>query len=156
LKTELIVIGKARAKFVKLGIDYYQTRLSSLNPVRIVTVKPEPITRSKRSEDIKLAESQRILDRIDSQTLVIALDPEGKELTSSQLAGKIGEWEQTGRNKMVFIIGGPLGLHAEVIKRADSVLALSRLTFSHELCLLAGLEQLYRAYSIKAGLPYAK
>ncbi len=156
MKIELIVVGAPRAKHVKLGAEHYLKRLKPLAPVELRPVKAESMTASSRDETVRAAEADRILARLDRGAITVALDPGGREVSSDELTRMFDRWERSGKNRLAFVIGGPLGLDEKVIKRAESVLALSRLTFSHELSLLVALEAIYRALSIKAGLPYAK
>ena len=84
----------------------------------------------------------------------VVLDERGAQTTSRELAQKIGAWELSGPRDFALIIGGADGHDDELRAAAGWLWALSRLTFQHELALLVALEQLYRAYAIKAGMPY--
>ena len=86
--------------------------------------------------------------------LRIVLDERGEELTSRALAGKIDAWEQSSVKAGAILIGGADG-HTDALRKAAGwTWSLSRLTLQHELALVVLYEQLYRAYTIKAGLPY--
>lgn len=156
MKVEFLIISRPKAKHVKAGIDFYLKRLTSLAPVEITSVKAEAIITGRSEADIKRAEADRLLARLDQSALAVALDPTGRQIDSEQLAKRLTKWDRSGRNRLSFIIGGPLGLDQTVLDRADEVISLSRLTFSHELSLLIALEAVYRSLSIKAGRPYAK
>ncbi|MBW1713795.1 MAG: 23S rRNA (pseudouridine(1915)-N(3))-methyltransferase RlmH, partial [Deltaproteobacteria bacterium] len=119
-------------------------------------VKPEPLTKTSQPDLVRAAEGDRILRRIKGSGFSVALDVSGRSLSSEELANQLGRWEKSGLNRLTFVIGGPLGLGQKVLMRVEDVLSLSRLTFSHELCLLVGLEQLYRALALRAGRPYAR
>jgi 23S rRNA (pseudouridine1915-N3)-methyltransferase len=87
--------------------------------------------------------------------LRVVLDERGEELTSRDLAGRISAWEQQpGVKGVALLIGGADGHTPELRAAADWRWSLSRLTLQHEMALLLVLEQIYRAYSIKAGTPY--
>jgi 23S rRNA (pseudouridine1915-N3)-methyltransferase len=77
-------------------------------------------------------------------------------MNSRALAAQIEGWEMQGRKKITFIIGGPLGLSPAILAKADLILSLSAMTFTHEMTRLLLLEQLYRACTIKAGEKYHK
>ena len=81
------------------------------------------------------------------------IDERGKEPRSIELADWLQRQQQTAR-RLVFIIGGPYGFSQQVYSRADSMLSLSRLTFSHQMVRLIFVEQLYRACTIIKGEPY--
>jgi len=61
-----------------------------------------------------------------------------------------------GTSKIVFVVGGPLGLSEEFLKKVDSTLSLSQMTLPHELSKVILLEQIYRAFSILKGEKYHK
>jgi 23S rRNA (pseudouridine1915-N3)-methyltransferase len=156
LKIDFLVVGKPKAGFVARGVDHYLTHLIGLASVKVLAVKPEPLVKGGDPDRIRRAEAERLRKRIRGTGLLAALDVTGKELSSKGLARKLANWEAAGTNRLSFVIGGPLGLDRSLVGKADAVLSLSRMTLSHELCLLMGLEQLYRALSINAGRPYAK
>jgi 23S rRNA (pseudouridine1915-N3)-methyltransferase len=103
-----------------------------------------------------LEEGKQLLSKIEKKAFVVALDPTGSALTSEQLAEKIELWENQAYPIIIFLIGGPTGLSNEVQERADFILSLSQMTFTHEMARFILLEQLYRAFSIKAGSKYHK
>ena len=102
----------------------------------------------------KQQEAELLLDKINSPSYVIAFDTKGQEVDSPGLARLIEDWEQKGLQSIHFLIGGHLGFHEDIIKKADLVLSLSKLTFTHEMSRLILLEQMYRAWTIKAGQKY--
>jgi 23S rRNA (pseudouridine1915-N3)-methyltransferase len=86
--------------------------------------------------------------------LRVVLDERGAEVSSRDLAHKITAWEMQGPRDFALLVGGADG-HTEALRQAAGwTWSLSRLTLQHELALVVALEQLYRAYTIKAGLPY--
>lgn len=102
----------------------------------------------------KEAEGMRILEQIQTSDHLVLLDERGREYTSRQFAGFIDKKVQTVAKNLVFVIGGPYGFSQAVYNRADALLSLSKMTFPHELIRLFFVEQLYRAFSITANLPY--
>ena len=98
-------------------------------------------------------ESRALLARSDGMWRVV-LDEHGDHLASRDLAKKIDAWEQRGPRDFALLIGGADGHSDELRKAAGWTWSLSKLTLQHELALVVLLEQLYRAYTIKAGLPY--
>ena len=100
-------------------------------------------------------EGQSILSRLKPADHVIALCIDGPQLTSEAFAARVSQLEMRGK-RIVFVIGGSLGLSPDVIKRADEKLSLSKMTFPHQLARVLLLEQLYRACKINAGERYHK
>ena len=102
------------------------------------------------------ADESRVLSERSEGMLRVVLDERGDHVTSRDLAKKIDTWEQRGPRDFALLIGGADGHTDELRKAADWKWSLSKLTLQHELALVVTLEQLYRAYTIKAGLPYPR
>jgi 23S rRNA (pseudouridine1915-N3)-methyltransferase len=143
MKWHLMAIGKPKLPFAAAGADLYVGRIRSLASLDLQVLKGG-------NRD---AESAMLLRRSEGM-LRIVLDERGQELTSRELAARILEWEQRSVRSAALLLGGAEG-HSESIRMgADFTWALSRLTLQHELALVIALEQIYRAYTINAGLPY--
>ena len=99
-------------------------------------------------------EGKELLARLDSRDLIVALDENGKTLSSKELAEFIETKGIHGTSRITFVVGGAYGLSNEVLQKANYKLSLSRMTFSHQVIRLIFLEQLYRAFSIIHHLPY--
>ena len=155
----ILCVGKARERFYADAVAEYRKRLSALVPCEIVEVpdEPEPKQLSGAAmEQVKHTEGERLLSRIPSGAYVFALCVDAKQPTSEELAAKIQSLFNAGRSDLYFVIGGSLGLHENVLRRADEQLGLSRLTFPHQLVRAILAEQLYRAAKINAGQRYHK
>ena len=105
---------------------------------------------------LKEKEGKSILSKIKDNAYVIAMDLNGKQLTSVEFAKFISDCGIKGNSNLVFVIGGSLGLSQEVIKRADYKLCFSKMTFPHQLFRVMLLEQIYRGYRINNNEPYHK
>lgn len=101
-------------------------------------------------------EGEDILSRVGADPFLIALDERGRELDSIKLARLIEKQQLAGTRQITFVIGGPNGLSEAVRERAALVLALSKMTLTHELARVVLLEQIYRAFTIIHSLPYQK
>ena len=159
MKITLVTVGKIKEKFFEDAIKEYSKRLSRYCKLEILQVTDEktPEGASEAVElQIKEKEGQRILSLIRDDAYVIALAIEGKMLDSEELAEKIEKLGVSGISQIVFVIGGSLGLSAQVMKRADYALSFSRMTFPHQLMRVILLEQIYRSYRIIKGEPYHK
>ena len=159
MKITLVTVGKIKEKFFEDAIKEYSKRLSRYCKLEIVEVADEK-TPDGASEtlnaQIKEKEGQRILSLIRDDAYVIALAIEGKMLDSEELAERIEKLGVSGISQIVFVIGGSLGLSAQVMKRADYALSFSRMTFPHQLMRVVLLEQIYRSYRIMNHQPYHK
>lgn len=99
-------------------------------------------------EQVLEKETDRILKLIPEHSFVVLLDLRGKEISSPQLAEKMGQWMVGGVSHLTFVIGGPFGYTDALRKRADFRWSFSPLTFTHQMIRILLLEQIYRAFKI--------
>ena len=155
----IVSVGKLKEKYLKMGIDEYAKRLSSYAKIDFVEVPdekaPEQLSDAEM-ELVKKKEGERILAKINDGTHVIALALDGKMKTSEQMAADLDALMTYGKSKVAFIIGGSLGLHDDVLKRADEKLCFGKMTLPHQLMKLVLVEQIYRSFRIIKGEPYHK
>ncbi|MCJ8007309.1 23S rRNA (pseudouridine(1915)-N(3))-methyltransferase RlmH [Lederbergia wuyishanensis] len=159
MNISIITVGKLKEKYLKQGIDEYLKRLTAYAKVEIIEIPDEKapeILSDNEMLQVKAKEGDRILSKIHPDAHVIALAIEGKMKTSEELAERIDNLATYGKSKIVFVIGGSLGLSEEVMKRADEGLSFSKMTFPHQLMRLILVEQVYRAFRIIKGEPYHK
>ncbi|EGA91242.1 hypothetical protein GPDM_00195 [Planococcus donghaensis MPA1U2] len=159
MNISIISVGKLKEKYLKSGIEEYTKRLGSYSKINEIEVADEKAPEQLSDADmeiVKKKEADRIMAKISADAYVIALAIDGKMKTSEQLAKDIESLMTYGRSKIVFVIGGSLGLHDEVLKRADEKLSFSKMTFPHQLMKLILVEQVYRAFRIMKGEPYHK
>ena len=154
----LICMGRLKEKYWRDAAAEYEKRLSRFGKFETIELPdlPEPANSSPAIEaQICQKEGQAILGKLRDGDIVIALWIDGKRLDSVQLAEQMQKYGDTGR-RVVFIIGGSLGLSPEVIARAQLKLSFSPMTFPHQLARVMLLEQAYRACKINAGERYHK
>lgn len=159
MKITLITVGKIKEKYLRDAIAEYSKRLSRYCKLEIVEVADEktPDQASETvEENIRAKEGERILKYIKDDMYVITLEIDGKMLSSEEFAGKIESLGVQGKSKIVFVIGGSIGLGKEVLRRSDYALSFSKMTFPHQLMRVILLEQVYRGYRIINGEPYHK
>ena len=138
MNVKILLEGKIKEPYFKLGIDEFKKRL--FNSVEVI-------------------ETTDIAGYIEGreQAYVIAMEIEGKMLSSTEFAAKLREIEQDGYyNEIIFLIGGSDGLTPEVSARAHFKFSMSKLTFLHQEAVLILIEQIYRAHKILSGEPYHK
>ncbi|NMA50049.1 MAG: 23S rRNA (pseudouridine(1915)-N(3))-methyltransferase RlmH [Tissierellia bacterium] len=156
---DIIAVGKVKEKYINEGIKDYKKRLSRYTTLNIIEVDDEkaPEKLSNRDKDIiKKKEGERILNKITQDSYVIALSIDGKGLSSEEFADKINNLMIEGSSHITFIIGASLGLSNEVLKRAQTKLSFSKMTFPHQLMRMILLEQVYRSFRIIRNEPYHK
>lgn len=150
MKFRFIWIGKTKNKNWKALQEEYLKRLSFFVKCEIAEIKD-----SAKHESSEI-EGKRILEMLNPKTFAVLLDVSGKPVSSHQLSARIENWQNSAIKEVSFIIGGFEGVSEEIRERADYLLSLSFLTFTHEMARVILLEQLYRGYSILKGFPYQK
>ncbi len=155
MKLEIPFLGKTKDSFIEQGIQEYAGRLKHYSPLHLFTLKVKK-KRGWTEEQERHQEGQVLLDSLSPACLKVVLDVRGKQISSPELARQISRWEQEGRKQAAFLIGGPTGHSKDVLAQADFLLSFSAMTFTHDMIRLLLIEQLYRAYSIKAGERYHK
>lgn len=154
MKHTVLFLGKTKDDFIAKGIAEYSTRLKHYTSFSISTLREK--NRGKQGTSLKADQGSLLLGSVPSGSLIVALDSEGVQFTSEAFAEKIEDWELRGIKQVSYLIGGPEGLSENVVKSADLILSMSKMTFTHDLIRLFLTEQLYRAYTIKAGEKYHK
>ena len=151
MKITLITVGKI--------IEEYAKRLSKYCKLDVIEVTDEktPDRLSAVEENaIKEKEADRILKYIREDAFVYSLEITGEKMDSISFAKQIERIGIGGKSHIQFVIGGSLGLHESVSKRADRKVSFSDMTFPHQLMRVILLEQIYRSYRIISGEPYHK
>ncbi|MBP5154933.1 MAG: 23S rRNA (pseudouridine(1915)-N(3))-methyltransferase RlmH [Lachnospiraceae bacterium] len=155
----VLAVGKLKENYLREAVQEYLRRLSRYAKTEILEVEDEktPEGASPAAEaQIKEREGRRLLARIPEGAYVIALAIDGPMPDSVELSRHLQELGVRGESRLVFVIGGSLGLSPEVLSRADERLSFSRLTFPHQLMRVILLEQIYRSFRIARGEPYHK
>lgn len=160
LKINVICIGKIKEKYFTDAISEYAKRLTAFCRFNIIELAEERIKsntpNAAQIDEVLSAEGKRILQKISPSDHVIALCVEGKLMSSEELAGVLDSAAVSGKSTVDFIIGGSYGLSADVKKRADLRLSMSRMTFPHQMARVILSEQIYRAFEISSGGKYHK
>ena len=154
----LVCMGRLKEKYWRDAAAEYEKRLTRFGRWETIELPdlPEPANSSPAIEEqIKRKEGETILAKIREGDLVVCLCIDGQQMDSVRLSRKLTELSDTGR-RVVFVIGGSLGLAEAVVARAQLRLSFSPMTFPHQLARVMLLEQVYRAMKIAAGERYHK
>jgi 23S rRNA (pseudouridine1915-N3)-methyltransferase len=155
LRFELLFLGKTKEAYLAAGTTDYTKRLARYIATDIKTLKEKKLKKGE-SEKARIEKDSETLLQSSQGSQLVCLDRTGRQMDSLELAAQVENWAMQGQKKITFIIGGPLGLSKETLTKADLVLSLSPMTFTHEMTRLLLLEQLYRACTIRAGEKYHK
>jgi 23S rRNA (pseudouridine1915-N3)-methyltransferase len=148
MKIKLICIGKVKDKNLLELTANYSKKISFDAKLDIIELKDSTV----EDEGKKILE---IIDRIKDNFFVLVLSEEGKTLNSIEFSDIMKKIDLTVKT-FVFVIGGPYGLSSEVKNKANILLSLSKMTFTHEMCRLFLVEQIYRSISIIKNKKYHK
>lgn len=150
----LLTMGKTDVPWVRQGLELYVSRLSHYTRFTLTELPQLKNVSSLSQEQIKDREGVLLLSSVKSSDEVILLDEHGKEYRSLEFASFIEKKMSLGGRDLVFVIGGAYGFSNAVYDRADGMISLSKMTFSHQMVRTLFAEQLYRAFTILSGEPY--
>ena len=159
MKITILCVGKIKEAFYRDALAEYLKRMSRYAKVEIIEVADEKTPdkiNDNQKELILEKEAQRILDKLDRDSLKVTLEIQGKSYTSEEFAQFFSKAGIDGISHITFIIGGSLGLHSTVLNISNYPLSFSKMTFPHKLMRVILLEQIYRAYRINSNEPYHK
>jgi 23S rRNA (pseudouridine1915-N3)-methyltransferase len=151
MKLRILAVGTRMPDWVEAGVADYVRRMPKDCRIELTEV---PL--AQRGKDVargKLEEGEKLLAAVGSRDRVICLTVEGKRWSTPELADRLSGWRQEGRD-VCLLIGGPDGLDAACLARAETQWSLSPLTLPHALVRVVLAEQLYRAWSVLTGHPY--
>ena len=148
----VLCVGRLKESWQRAGVEEYLKRLSRYGKYSVEQVDDAPDSLGARAIE---REGEALLKRIRPGDHVVALCVEAPAPDSPGLANSMRRWAALGA-RTVLVIGGSLGLHECVLKRAQFRLSFSAMTFPHQLCRVILLEQVYRGYRILRNQPYHK
>lgn len=141
MKIRLITVGKA-PRWITEGFEHYTRRLPP-NTLDLVVASP------RRGQ----TDEARLLEAVREHEVLVVWDRRGQQMSSEGFAALLGRWRGSGRD-VALLIGGVNGFGSATRARAAHVLALSQMTWPHQLARVLVAEQIYRAWAIHARHPY--
>lgn len=154
MRIKLIAVGKTVEPYLKKGVEIYLDRLSHYVPFSLTELPDLKQTASLSEEQIKKKEGEMILKAVRPSDHLVLMDERGQMFSSKDWARDLEQKSVRLQGDLVFVIGGPYGFSGEVYARANGMISLSKMTFSHQMVRLIFVEQLYRAHTIIKGEPY--
>lgn len=151
MKLKVLWVGKTQEEWVRAGIDEYAGRIRRYCPLEIGEAREE---KGAQVEAGREAEGARLLKLLPRNPRLVLLDERGDQLTSVQLASFLEKERDGGTGDLVFAVGGAYGFSESMRARASRTIALSRMTFTHQMVRIFLLEQLYRGFTIINKEPY--
>lgn len=150
MRLHFVWIGKTRDRNCAALTDEYLGRIRRYAQVEVSELKEQ----RSGSDKVVAAESARLAAAVQRDDFVVLLDERGSQMRSVELGDLIERSRGNGVKRMAFVIGGFAGVDQAIRERADLQLSLSKMTLTHELARVILTEQVYRAFTLLAGLPY--
>lgn len=154
MNIKLIAIGKTDNKNLNALIEEYTKRLGFYIKFDLEIIPDIKNVKNLSESEQKIKEGQLILGKLVPTDQLILLDENGMEHTSVGFSDFLQKKMNSGIKTLVFVIGGPYGFSVEVYQKAQGKVALSQMTFSHQMVRLFVIEQIYRGFTILNNEPY--
>jgi 23S rRNA (pseudouridine1915-N3)-methyltransferase len=140
LKLIVVCVGRIRERELRAVADDYAAR----------------IRRYVRCEEVEVRDGAALDRALPKGAFVVALEVQGDAVSSETFARRLESWGSRGKGDVAFVIGGADGIPEHVSRAASARLSLSTMTLPHRLARVLLFEQLYRAFTIMRGEPYAR
>ena len=150
MKLRVVWVGKNRDSWVKEVVAEYAGRIRRYVPLELSEARDE---KGAEAEEMRRRECERLDKMVPPGATLVLLDERGEQMDSPGLAAYIGKQRDSGTGELVFAIGGAYGF-SEEFRRRGRLLALSKMTFTHQMVRVFLLEQIYRAFTILNNEPY--
>ncbi len=154
MEIKLICIGKTDNSDLEKLISIYENRLKHYIKFSLHIITDIKNTKKLSEEQQKIKEGVLIEKQLQASDTVVLLDENGKEFSSVSFSKFLNTKMVSGCKRLIFIIGGPYGFSKEIYEKYRYKIALSQMTFSHQIIRLFFVEQLYRANTILKNEPY--
>lgn len=155
MKFQFVWIGKTKNAPIRELLREYLDRIARFAGIEVAELRDRSDAGAGVTRILE-REGEDILSKIASAPFVVVLDERGRQIDSVGLSELIEKHRQAGTKEIAFVIGGHNGLADSVRRRADFVMALSKMTLTHEMARVVLAEQVYRAFAIIHDLPYQK
>lgn len=146
MKISIWCIGKTDEKYLIEGIDKYIQRLTHYTKIEYEVFKD--VKSGQTSEETLKREAEMILAKLKSDDLLVLMDERGDMYDSVKFSAYLQKLQNQANKHVIFLIGGAFGHHSTIRNRANHLISLSKMTFSHQMVRLFLAEQIYRAFTI--------
>tara|TARA_X000000950_G_scaffold113261_1_gene142528 strand:+ start:1636 stop:2106 length:471 start_codon:yes stop_codon:yes gene_type:complete len=152
MRLRVLAVGQKMPAWVDQGVEEYARRMPREISVEWLDIPPAKRGSATR-EKYRVQEAEAIEAKLSGKDYVVALDISGKAVSTELIAERFDQWQMQGE-QISIVIGGPDGLHPNILKGAKERWSLGQITLPHPLVRVILAEQLYRAWSVQAGHPY--
>ncbi len=156
MQLKVLWVGKTKNASLRALTEDYLARVRHFFPCEVMEIRDMSKARGGRGPDLLEAEAGEISRALPAGCKTVALDISGDEMSSGDFARWVGAELNRGTRTLAFVIGGPSGIHATIRDGARLRISFGKMTWTHEMCRVLLLEQLYRAACILRNIPYHK
>lgn len=156
MRIKIVWVGKTRNPQLGALILDYLTRVRHLIPCEIAEARDQARGRSLKGDELVAAQATHLMKLLEGSSRIVVLDERGKQFSSTEFARWFEVEQNRGVRETTFVIGGPDGVGSSIVERAHLKLSLGTMTWTHEICRVLLLEQIYRALCILKNIPYHK
>ena len=153
MRIKLLAIGTRMPQWVERGYLEYAQRMPKLCELELIEISAKKRGKNADTARILRDEAQALAAAVPKGAISIALDRKGKQIDTQELANNMQSWIDESQD-VAILIGGPEGLDPDYLASTQRKWSLSAMTFAHPVVRIMLAEQLYRAWSINANLPY--
>lgn len=153
MRIKLLAVGTRMPKWVEQGYTEYSQRMPTICQLELVEIAAKKRGKNADTARILRDEGEQLQAAIPSGAIKIALDRKGKQIDTETLAKEMQNWIDNSQD-VALMIGGPEGIDPNLLQKTNIKWSLSAMTFAHPIVRIMLAEQLYRAWSINANLPY--
>ena len=153
MKQVFVRVVSGKEPWVDHACDLYEKKIAPFMEFSFLPIKSKNLPREQAAQK-KDVEEKLILEKIGSRDYLVLFDESGKPLDSMGFSKALSTAVESGKGRIIFLIGGAFGVGASLIKRADATIALSSMTMSHQVACVVALEQIYRGWTIRANKKY--
>lgn len=150
----VMVVGKNTEDFVKAGLSKYYNRIQHYINIKHLEINELKDKKNYAPAQVKERESAFILQQVPKSSILVLLDEGGTQYSSIEFASFLQRQMNKGSKDLCFIIGGAFGVTEEIRTKADHVISMSKMTFTHQFVRVVLAEQIYRAFTILRNEPY--
>lgn len=154
MQIKLVWIGKTKSSSIRSLLSDYLKRVHHMSSCEIVEARDLSKRKHLRGAELVEAEGKELLKHVPDSSRLVVLDETGTQYTSRDFARWLESEQNSGTRMITFLIGGPEGLSRTAASQAHLILSMGKMTWTHEICRVLLLEQIYRAMCILRKIPY--
>ena len=153
MKIVVLTVSQSYEPWLNEVIKNYSKKISFHYPFEVQTLKGKKTERDFADFKRK-ADSDLLLSKLTTDDFVILMDERGQALDSIKFSHKLNQGFNSGKKRLVLVIGGAFGVSDDLKAKVQLTVKLSDLVLNHHIALAVVLEQMYRAIAIQKNLPY--